>query len=259
MTTILQTSLPYDPDPRALPGVGPLDMADWLMVDDAFAAQMAERGRLLRTRRAEVLAMTPEGQAPAEELLQYVLDWLAQSDCGYVIGAKEAQRPDGQVIPLRRDDPLGTLCDLVQEDFCLLTRQGDEHVLSAAILCFPASWRLADKIGRPLSTIHDPVPEYDADITRRVQRLFDGVRVGRPLWRYNVLSYADPDLFQPARRTDADRDGAARTRAGYLRSERQCVLRLPHSGACVFSIHSFVLEKPVPGFQDRAPISRSNE
>ena len=259
MTMILQTSLPYDPVRRSLPGVGPLDMAEWLMVDEAFAAQMAERARLLHSRRDEVLAMRPEGQAGAEELLQFVLDWLASHATGYLIGAKEVQRPDGASIVLHRDDPLGTLCQLVQEDFCLLTRQGDEHVLSAAILCFPASWRLADKIGRPLSTIHDPVPEYDTEITRRVQRLFDGVRVGRPMWRYNVLDYADADLFQPDRRTAADREGVARAGTGYLRSERQCILRLPETGACVFSIHSFVLDPSARAPQVCAPTSRSIE
>jgi hypothetical protein len=29
----------------------------------------------------------------------------------------------------------------------------------------------------------------------------------------------------------------------YLRSERQCVLRLPKTRACVFSIHTYVLAR----------------
>jgi hypothetical protein len=56
-----------------------------------------------------------------------------------------------------------------------MERRGDEHVLTAAVLCFPASWHLADKIGRPLTTIHVPVKVYDETLARRVQRLFDGV------------------------------------------------------------------------------------
>ena len=241
MTGIIQTRIPYDPMvPRPLPGIAPLDMADWLLVDDAFDGQMAERARLLTERRADVLAQTQAGQAAADELLSFVLAWLAEHAPGYRVEPHQVRRPDGVTIAIDRNDPLATLAHLVQEDICLLEKQGDEHVLTAALLCFPASWRLAEKIGRPLIGIHDPVPEYDDRIARRVQRLFDGVQVDRPLWRFNVLRYAQADLFQPRSR-DEPRVIEEGGDYPYLRSERQCVLRLPQTRACVFSIHTFVL------------------
>ncbi|MEQ8876954.1 MAG: DUF3445 domain-containing protein [Phycisphaerales bacterium] len=243
MTEILQTRTPHDVTaPKPLPGVAPLEMAEWLLVDEAFAAQMAERERLLRERREEVLAVTGAGRAAAAELLEHVLEWLAENAAAYEVSATQVLRPDGVTVTVDRGDPMGMLGRLVQEDLCVLEKQGGEHVLTAAVLCFPASWRLAEKIGRPLTDIHVPVPAYDEGIARRVQRLFDGVRVGRPLWRFNVLSYADADLFQPERR---DESGASGDAADYpfLRSERQCVLRLPETQACVFSIHTYVLRK----------------
>jgi len=241
MTEILQTRLPYDPEGRhALPGISPLLMADWLQVDEAFAGQMAERARLLSEQRAEVVAIT-EGAGPAAaELLQFVLDWLRDHGQGYGISANQVQRPDGVIVPIDRMDPMGTLGHLVQEDLCLMERRGDEHVLTAAVLCFPASWHLADKIGRPLTTIHVPVKAYDDALARRVQRLFDGVQVGRPLWRFNALRYASPTLHQPRSRVQPSANAAY----PYLRSERQCVLRLPQTRACVFSIHTYVLARP---------------
>ena len=54
----------------------------------------------------------------------------------------------------------------------------DEHVLKGAILCFPSSWSLEEQFLRPLSIIHGPIQSYDKDVTRRVQRLFDGIRLG---------------------------------------------------------------------------------
>ncbi|MBQ0808843.1 DUF3445 domain-containing protein [Roseovarius sp.] len=240
MTEILQTRLPYDPEgPHALPGVSPLAMADWLQVDEAFAGQMAERARLLSEQRAEVLAVTDGAVPAAAELLQFVLDWLQEYGQGYGISANQVQRPDGVIVPIDRADPMGTLGHLVQEDLCLMERRGDEHVLSAAVLCFPASWHLADKIGRPLTTIHGPVKVYDETLARRVQRLFDGVQEGRPLWRFNALRYASPTLHQPRSRVQP----SAEAEYPYLRSERQCVLRLPHTRACVFSIHTYVLAR----------------
>jgi hypothetical protein len=241
MSPILQQHLPYDIAARpALPGIAPMDMADWLIVDEAFGAQMAERARLLAERRDDVLAVT-EGAGPAmQELLQFVLDWLRDHGQGYEISAKDVHRPDGITIPIDRADPMGTLGHLVQEDLCLMEKRGEEHVLSAAVLCFPASWRLADKIGRPLVAIHVPVPDYDEGIARRVQRLFDGVQPGRPLWRFNAHGYGDPALYHPFRENVEE---AARARLPYLRSERQCVLRLPETRACVFSIHTFVIAR----------------
>lgn len=240
---IFQTSTPHDlTADRRLPGIAPLAMREWLLIDEVFAAQMAERARLLRARRGEVLALTPGAEAACAELLDFVLGWLSEHAPGYVLSARSVRRPDGADVVIDRNDPLGTLGHLVQEDLCVLERRDDEHVLSAAVLCFPASWRLADKIGRPLRAIHQPVPQYDAGLARRVQRLFDGVQPGRPLWRFNLLAYAEPELFQPVSRRQPQ---GVEEQADYpfIRSERQCVLRLPRTRACVFSIHSYVLRR----------------
>lgn len=239
MTAILQETLPPDlAQPRRLPGVAPLDPADWLHVDDAFAPQMALRARLLAACRDDVLAVGDGADPAMAELLQAVLDWLADHAPGYRMTANQVRRPDGVRVVIDDADPMATLGHLVQEDLCLLEKRGEEHVLTAAVLCFPASWRLADKIGRPLTAIHAPVPEYDPGIARRVQRLFDGVQPGRPLWRSNRLHYADADLHQPR-----GRNASASAAAPFLRVERQCVLRLPRTRACVFSIHTYVLAR----------------
>jgi hypothetical protein len=68
-----------------------------------------------------------------------------------------------------------------------------------------------------------------------VQRLFDAVRPGAPLWRANVLAYADPALHHP----HPKRPGPA----AYVRSERQAIARLPETGAVVFSIHTSLVAR----------------
>jgi hypothetical protein len=144
------------------------------------------------------------------------------------------------VVPLDRDAPLLTLGRLVQEDLCLLEARGAEHVLTGAVLCFPASWTLSQKIGRPLAGIHVPVAGYAGDLARRVQRLFDAIRPEQPLMRFNALLYADPTLHQP-RREEEVRTRPPASEKVFLRSERQCLLRLPVTGAVLFSIHTFVV------------------
>jgi hypothetical protein len=244
MTEILQDSLPPEMAARLvarLPGLAPVDPpADWLRRDDAFAAQMAERDHLLSARPEEVMAETPGSGAAQAECLEAVLA-LLRDDPGYRVTARQVRRPDGVEVPLDPNRLLLTLGRLVQEDLCLIEKRGEAHVLSAAVLCFPASWMLSEKIGRSLDIVHRPVRVYDADLARRVDRIFDGVQPGRPVWRANLLPYADPALFQP--RSEADRRPREDAGAGYARSERQCIRRLPRSGAAVFTIHTYVVRQ----------------
>ncbi|MEL7257770.1 MAG: DUF3445 domain-containing protein, partial [Pseudomonadota bacterium] len=242
MSLILQDKIPYDVSSKSLPGTMPLDMHDWLWQDEAFAAQMALRDELIQSRPRDVIAMQDGSEEAAQELLDTVLTWLGEHGKDYRIETRQVTRPDGVTIPLDRDAPMVTLGRLVQEDLCLMQKRGDEHVLTAAVLCFPANWYLSEKIGRPLTMIHDPVPDYDASIAQRVQRLFDGVQPERPLWRFNALHYEDPALFQPERR-HGEYKGLHAEVFPFFRSERQCILRLPKTRACVFSIHTFVIAK----------------
>lgn len=226
-------------DPRTwrLPGMLPCGAEDWIRADEAFAGQMAERDWLIATRQPLVHALLPEGRAAAEELLETVLEILSRRP-GYAVDPARVTRPDGVEVRVDRAFPLVTLGRLVQEDLCLMQRQGAESVLTGAILCFPASWTLAQKIGQPMTGIHRPVHHYDEEIARRVQRLFDMVRLGQPLERYNALVYDDPTLFQPRL------EGESRPRPVdrlYMRCERQCLLRLPQSRAVVFSIHTYLV------------------
>lgn len=238
---VLQDRLPHvpwmDPATARLPGMRPCGAEDWLRRDEAYAGQMAERDWLIATRAPLVHAILPEGRTAAAELLDMALALLAGRE-GYVVGAATVTRPDGVVVPVDRAFPLITLGRLVQEDLCLMVKQGEESVLMGAILCFPASWTLAQKIGRPMTGIHAPVAHYDAELARRVQRLFDMVRVDAPMERYNALVYDDPTLHQPRLETERRPRPVERI---YLRSERQVVLRLPQTQAVVFSIHTAIV------------------
>lgn len=242
MSEILQNTLSYDPTAATrLPGTRPLDQAHWIIVDDAHALQMEARAQLLADRRDAVLALDHSALPAAGELLDHVCAALADR-ADYHVHADRVIRPDGVTVALDHDDPLLTLGHLVQQDFCLLQKVGQEHVLTGAVLCFPASWTLAQKFMRPLIRIHQPVDSYDADMARRVQRLFDGIKPGLPLWRFNALWYADPSLHQP-RRESNKRSHTRATDPQYLRTERQSLLRLPQTQAVVFGIHTSVMTR----------------
>lgn len=252
---ILQQSIPYDVlSPRPLPGILPLGDSPWFLVDDAYRAQMAHRCDLLSTRRGDVVAGQGADPVVVRAMMSEVLDHLPD---GFTRRDTEVLCPDGRSVVLDPDDPFGTLGRILQEDICLLEKRGAEHVLTGAVLCFPASWRLREKIGHPLTHIHIPVKSYSDDIARRVQRLFDGVRAGHPLWRFNALWYEDPELHQP-RAESEPRPLTDPGQAPYLRSERQVIWRIPGTEAVLFTIHTFVLPRDLVGGRAQPP-TRSAE
>lgn len=244
MTHVLHPRLPYavwtDPAMWRLPGIAPAGHDDWLQVDAAYGGQMALRDALIRDREGAVVAMRDQARPATEEALEEALRWAARHG-GYRINGRGITRPDGVTVQPDPARPLVTLGRLFQQDICLMEREGDQHVLTAAVLCFPASWTLAEKIERPLTAIHRPVPEYDADLAKRVQRLFDAIRADRPLWRANALLYSDPALHQPRREGATPR--VTPPDAPFLRSEKQVLKRLPRSGAVIFSIHTWLVAR----------------
>ena len=258
MTVVLHTHLPFraweDPVLSRLPGTQPLT-GPWIIRDEAFTGQMAERDRLMAKRRSDVVVEDASAHPAALELLDHVLAELAQ-DPAYQVGA-DVLRPDGAPVRVDRTDPMGTLARLVQEDLCILEKHGDEHVLTAATLLFPSSWTLSEKFMRPLMAIHEPVALYDQNIGRRVQRMFDTLRVEQPIWRANWLTYQRPDLYHPRVGFEARPRPALGT--GYLRSERQTIFRLPQTNAMVFSIHIYLLAVADLDDETRASLRRAEE
>ena len=229
-----------DPALWRLPGVKPIPLEEWLVRDEVFAAQMQLRDKLIAERRGDVHALLDQGRPASQECLTHVLDHLAK-DSGYTFSANHVARPDGIKVDIDHDAPLLTLGRLVQSDFCIMEEGPDGHVLTGAILCFPGSWTLAEKIGRPLFAIHTPVREYDQGVSARVQRLFDAIKPDKLLMRVNAIRHEDPSLYHPRRETDPVSVRRGGPDGKYIRSERQVLRRLPETGAVVFSIHTTVI------------------
>lgn len=246
-TPILQDRLPSGQAEVAaerLPSMRPV-AGQWLTLDGAYGAQMALRRRLLQSCEADVYAQTPDGLAAACGFVATALDALPD---GFVRTGDHVCCPDGHEMTIDWHAPLRSIGAVLQQDVCILERRGDQHVLTGAVLCFPASWTLAQKIGKPLTTIHNPVAEYDSAIATRVQRFCDGVQQGRPMWRANLLRYTEPHLHQP--RPENDPRPVVQLDAPYLRSERQTVLRLPQPDAVAFVIHTTVVAADAPHARD---------
>ncbi|MGV6801968.1 MAG: heme-dependent oxidative N-demethylase family protein [bacterium] len=224
-------------------GLQPIPPAEWLKIDHHLTEHLSIKQKLLQTAKDKVIAEDASVQATGAELLTLLVENLSRYHgathkvCRDAIEILPAQR----TVPLDLDHPFAILAQLVQEDFCLIRQQEGKHYFVAAALCFPSSWALADKIGRPLEAVHAPVPGYEGQMSSRVNLMFSRLPPDRIIWRMNWSLDEGPDLYRPVPH-DHEKwlvAGADPLEQVFIRVERQTIRRLPQSGDIVFSIRIF--------------------
>lgn len=230
---------PYDGStPLFTISLRPLDLADWIEVDETFDAQMTEKRRLYAELPGKVFVEEPDTRAAQQEVLDLVVAHMVQH-----FPDKLGVHPDEIALP-----PLHAASLRVQEDLLLMRRDETGWRLVAGSLCFPSSWTLTEKFGLPLNEIHAPVPGFSAG-TRNAEliaRMFD--RLHQPVQRFNWSIQANGALYHPLSNAGRDeRAEAAKPRfAGdlaasvFIRVERQTLRKLPVSGDILFTIRIYL-------------------
>lgn len=241
--------LPFEAGPyRMQIGLSAQRWQDWFEFDEQYAAEMALRRQLLAERHGDVYADVPGSAAAQAEALARIVAHLCERYPAWFVRAEDTleNRLTGEIWDLAHPPcgPLELAGRLVQEDLCILQTQDGAPHLTAAVLCFPSRWRLADKIGRPMATIHTPVPFYGDKLQRPVDRFMGLLKDDSLVARHNWSVLDDPDLFQPAGKGRTAFDPAITAEnAGdklWLRVERQTLSKLPETGAILFTIKLYV-------------------
>lgn len=235
----MATSYDRDSKPFTI-GLKPLDPDDWIDGDETLRAYLDEKDRLAARVPHDVFAALPGSEAAQAEVLSLLSEHLPRRFPDIyqhfgshiaIVSAFRRVRLDDPFLP-----PLLTASSLVQEDLAVLQKQQDWR-LTAAALSFPSSWRLADKIGKPMHDVHGPVPGFGPDTRNAamIGRIFDNLRPEQPVMRWNVSVYGDDALHHPEPSPpDRFKDGA------FLRLERQTLRKLPQTGAVLFTIRLYV-------------------
>jgi dimethylamine monooxygenase subunit A len=206
-------------------GTRSLVVKQWLQSDDRRAADLAEKDRLTEQHRGLTFVSQPGSEAAGTEVFDLVCEELTR---------------DGHSPRRERAHPLENSGLSVQEDLCLMEATELGWVLTAGSVCFPTRWDLPSKLGRSLTQIHSPVPGYEEQLGRRVERFFDRMAAGSLAYRLNWSLVGDS-----ARRLDATRQAPMTMPCDpgedlFLRVERQTLRRLKHHDAMVFGIRIHV-------------------
>ncbi len=225
----------------------------WFEFDKRYLPEMAEKRRLLATQHAAVCAALPGSEPARQEALAMIAAALLAHHPKWFSLDATALRNEllGETWLTGSVDPLELAARLVQEDLCLIEVKGGDPILTAAVLCFPSRWRLAEKIGRPLAEVHGPVPLYRDRLARPVDRFMRLLKPGHIACRLNWSLLDDPALFQPEGKWRSAHDATITAQLVgkniFLRVERQTLRRLPGCGAVLFGIrvHVYPLEQIV--------------
>jgi dimethylamine monooxygenase subunit A len=222
--------------------------AEWLPSNDLFgnkaarAEQIALKAQLLAKHHQDVFSALPNTNAAGDEVLSMVRQHLTTYHNNHT-------HNDHMVASDAHLHPLDRAARLVAEDLLLLAPSPKAVVddktavkwhLMAASLSFPAHWVLAEKMGKPLAAIHDPVPHYDERLAGPVDRFFNKMTVGPISSRMNWSLQIGKDLFTPHRSErqaasdDLDNDQLC------LRLENQTLRKLPQTGFVLFTIRTHI-------------------
>jgi hypothetical protein len=254
---------PVDGKPfRLTMGLRAVPESEWILDRPDWAEHLSAKHEVLRQHHDEVFAALPVAEAGSRELLDTLLTHMARflpHRVEFVRAGAGSRAGAGAIVAvidvgtgLRTDlsdfHPLDAAARLVPDDLTVQVRDEHEWLLVGASVAFPSRWVLAEKVGKGLDAVHDPVPGYDQALRPAMTGTFDKLRVDRIVERVNWTIPDDPALFQPVppgRRNQAASRAADLTPeqivAGlYLRIERQTVRLLPLSGAAIFTIGTYV-------------------
>lgn len=193
-------------------GLAKLDETAWLQPDPDLAA------------RAEGFAAYPQGIQLSPEVDEPAAELAAM--LGLSGGLPEAARAH-------------------HEDMCLLTlREGeDQYRLVGAAVAWPSDWTPAEKLGLPLRALHAPIQGYEEQLASGVDHFMAKLKPGAIYGRCNWFIAATGErrwVAEPPEQAFAHvtSDNAGETL--FVRSERQTLRRLPHTGAILFNIGVYV-------------------
>ncbi|HEY9644259.1 MAG TPA: DUF3445 domain-containing protein [Coleofasciculaceae cyanobacterium] len=217
-------------------GLKPLALADWIQIGEDHVEQLQVKQQLLRDRPTEVFASLP-GSATAQ---QEVLDLLIPHLLHYF--PQHYQQQGDRIINRQTEqhwriadfaaNPLDLAGRLVQEDLCVMLPSDRGYLLSAASVCFPSRWRLHEKLGKPTTQIHQPIPGYAEKLAHPVDQFFDRLKPDYPVYRLNWSIADSPDLFLVEGSSALNPEITAENAGDrlWVRVERQTLRRLPSNG-----------------------------
>ncbi|KAL4065361.1 hypothetical protein V8B97DRAFT_1868820 [Scleroderma yunnanense] len=217
----------------------------WLELESTYRARITQRRKLFADHGKLIIDELPGSEAASRECMQMVIQYLCQRYPNQFQYDNWTgiftNRILGSKTNITTVHPLMFLLDNVPEDFTI-TQQDKEtglYHLTASVTCSAVGWNLGDKIGKPLSQIHGPVPDYKEKMEFSMNRYFSKMPCDKPIQRGSWdLVVGEPLFLQtnsPFWIDHTRQDPNLQLSDIYLRVDWQTLRRMPQSRAILFN------------------------
>jgi hypothetical protein len=188
---------------------------------------LEQRRYWLRHEPDACAALLPEGVPLLEEWIEQAARW-------------EFDPP----LPRLGPDPLAALRAIGQSlepDFLLLKpdKTGAMNLLAGCV-CFPSSWSVEEKMGRPLDFIHHVVPGLNEQLGPPIAQFLRRMAPDIAWLRANWGLSRSPELNQHPQRALPRLDASVKLDEVWLRVEHQALVALPKTRGVLFGIRVVV-------------------
>jgi hypothetical protein len=185
---------------------------------------LKERRRWLDHNAGECAAILSEGEPILDEVVE-----LARS-----LDIPMSASP----IPFDTCVALGKMWE--PDLLFLRTVEDSQPELVGGCVCFPSSWSLEEKLGRPLDAIHTPVPTFNAQFASPVKQFLARMKPGISWERINWGLSRTPELNQHPNRRLPRLDASVDLHDVWFRVEYQSLVALPRTNAILFGIRLII-------------------
>jgi dimethylamine monooxygenase subunit A len=217
-------------------GLRPLDLDDWLRVDEGALVEWQHKQHILDQHPQTAMAWLPHVEPEAQEVLDAVKDHLRRR-------APDHLERCGPVDSTRH--PLESAGRLTTEDLVMMVERDGRLVVGGGVVAAPNRWDLRSKIGRTLAEVHAPVAQLNAQLAGPIDGFFDRLRPERSWWRLGWGLLATDQLYLPLDGTGPAPEplplpGDTAAECLYVRVERETLRRFPRTGVVLFTIGTTV-------------------
>ncbi|KAK5938673.1 hypothetical protein PMZ80_008864 [Knufia obscura] len=237
-------------------GLKNAEIGSWIELDKTYLDKYRLKKGLYQNHRDEVLRALPgceDGMFEALEILKDVLirrypTMFRMRDTHTIenLVTGDVWDLDRNAKTWETHHPLEVMGLLATEDFFLL--QNDPatgmSTLRAGGVCFPAGFKIEDKIGLTLWQIHaGKVPKYEQKLAKSMDRFFMNLRTGSQIQRFNFAIDDSDELFHRHSHHNLSLEQLEKQpklEDLHLRVERQVLQRLPRTRALLFTIRTYV-------------------
>ena len=180
-------------------GLRELDPANWIEAGSDLVEQLKQRNELLDTKRSVVFQEVAGYEDAALTYARVIKDNLSKFHSDYAVtGDQITHKPTGISVNLLEDHPFVQLAQVITEDLCLLSHEDSTWKLVAGVVIFPSRWKLLEKIGKNIDSIHEPVPGYAGALQPLMVDTFNKIKSERPVWRRNWSLHETEELHEPS-------------------------------------------------------------